>query len=636
MGADKPLSRRPRHARGAAARVLLLAAALLAAAAAPRPAAAAPPDVADFLPALEGRTLVCARFLDGDDGFVRNTPEGKDRIKNAKDGDVLPLSAADIVGYNIDTLNHIAAKARDTYNTSFDFEFVYYKVPKSVIGKGEITDPEVLEHVTTKFDCALESLQVKTERAVLVNFMTPNFPFGYTLAGPGPKLREVNLWRTLTNFLRPFTWQVWLTIIGLWLVSAAAILVFENGEEYGAFGDRATRRRLMRGASFSGTLGPRGPKGYKKGLGSHTWANKLGYVGFSTWLAFTSGHFITPVSAAGRIYTMVLCFVFLALVSAYTANLATIFTTAALPVQAISNINDAVAQGARVCIKDSKTHIRFMQTVFPQVKLQITDGEERQVLEAVERGQCSVGVSSNAHFSYFLSTNQSWCDLRLIGQPLSIGYYSIAFGRIRTLSKKVVAINVLLTEAIEKAELHPYQERHFPETEKRLVCGAQDGDGGAKDATLSLTIKQTAGVFALAAAALVVCWGLHATLDARRRERENTAEGLSHIRGGGSGFGGASGSGLDGGGKLNRGGRSDAALSEVGGGAGGAEFKRAGGGGGGGDGGGAADREAPLGPFKGGALLPVSQGARPAGNGGSSERLPTAGAPLRRGDGPDV
>ena len=39
-----------------------------------------------------------------------------------------------------------------------------------------------------------------------------------------------------------------------------------------------------------------------------------------------------------------------------------------------------------------------------------------QVLEAIASGQCVSGMSSNAHMSYFLSTNASWCDLKLVGQ----------------------------------------------------------------------------------------------------------------------------------------------------------------------------------------------------------------------------
>jgi len=92
-------------------------------------------------------------------------------------------------------------------------------------------------------------------------------------------------------------------------------------------------------------------KGYKHGLGSFTWVNKLMYSAFMSWLTFTSQHFIKPVSAAGRLYLMIVCFVWLGLVAAYTANLATIFTTAAIPVQTISYIQDMVAKGAKLCVK---------------------------------------------------------------------------------------------------------------------------------------------------------------------------------------------------------------------------------------------------------------------------------------------
>jgi hypothetical protein len=47
---------------------------------------------------------------------------------------------------------------------------------------------------------------------------------------------------------------------------------------------------------------------------------------------------------------------------------------------------------------------------------QVIKGEEPDVLDAISSGRCLAGVSSNAHMSYYLSTNSSWCDLKLVGQ----------------------------------------------------------------------------------------------------------------------------------------------------------------------------------------------------------------------------
>ncbi|KAI8475435.1 MAG: hypothetical protein J3K34DRAFT_404944 [Monoraphidium minutum] len=356
------------------------------------------------MPALEDRTIKCARYFQRSDGFIRfKDPDAMAaRIAKLPDGGSMRLAAEDVEGYNIDTIRLLEAKAHESFNTTFNVEYYYYNMPRHL---DDASDADAMSHVLARYGCLLESLQLKTERAAAVNFMTSNMPFGYTLVVPGPQPRSSGVAETGLNFLRPFTWQVWVAIIGLWLVTSAAIMFFENKEEYGEFGDRASRRRKGDAQSFAA---PSKPKGHKSGLGSHTWANKFAYSSFSSWLTFTTGHFVTPVSAAGRLFTMVVTFVCLGLVAAYTANLATIFTTAALPVQGIGNINDLVARGARLCVKDSKTHTGFFKAVHPEVKLEAIKGEEPEVLDALMRGRCMAGASSNTHMSYFLATNASW------------------------------------------------------------------------------------------------------------------------------------------------------------------------------------------------------------------------------------
>jgi len=122
--------------------------------------------------------------------------------------------------------------------------------------------------------------------------------------------------------------------------------------------------------------------------------------------------------------------------------------------------------------------------------------------------------------AFHLASNASWCDLKEVGQQLNFGYYSVAFSKSRAVSGMVQALNVLMTDSIEKSELHDFHTKHFPVGTKRELCGADDAASAGDAQTLSLSVTQVAGLFLLAAVTLVAAAILHVTVDARRRARE--------------------------------------------------------------------------------------------------------------------
>jgi hypothetical protein len=73
----------------------------------------------------------------------------------------------------------------------------------------------------------------------------------------------------------------------------------------------------------------------------------------------------------------------------------------------------APAGACRLLCSTSATHSSL---ILLRSTPQVVKGEEPDVLDAISSGRCLAGVSSNAHMSYFLSTNTSWCDLKLVGQ----------------------------------------------------------------------------------------------------------------------------------------------------------------------------------------------------------------------------
>lgn len=466
---------------------------------------AAPSDIRAYMPPLQGRRLRCARFIPDEDGFIRFTEAALSKIGTVKDGSSMKLQPNDVIGFNVDTLEVLAGKALEQYNTTVTFELYYYKVPSAVLANRTAFSSVVVEHVAGRFDCILESLQIITERAMIVNFMQPNMPFGYILVAPGSQPRRQGLLETVLIFLKPFSWETWLAILAFWSVSSIAVLVFESQEVYGEFGDRARQQR-------SGLVyGGRAP--------SKTWLDKLAYSGFKAWLLFLRQTMLMPVSAAGRLYSMALVFICLCLVASYTAKLASIFTTAALPAPGVRSIEELIAIGGRLCVKNSAVHVAFAKNVYPKAKLKAIPGDERDVLDAVYQGHCTAGMSSNVHMAYFLSTNASWCDLRIVGQPLSFSYYGIAFRRSGALDPVVQSLNVLLTDAMERSELLESKDRQFPPSEKRQVCGALLEAGASREAA-GLGLVQVAGLFLLGAILLAASTLLHFTVDDKRRRRE--------------------------------------------------------------------------------------------------------------------
>jgi len=109
------------------AKTLLLALSLVALA---HLCLAAPPDIEDYITDLQNKTIVCARYLNSQDGFVRYASLAvAARVAKVQDGGALRLYPDDeVIGYDVDVLLWLREKARTQFNTTFNLVFVFYKV----------------------------------------------------------------------------------------------------------------------------------------------------------------------------------------------------------------------------------------------------------------------------------------------------------------------------------------------------------------------------------------------------------------------------------------------------------------------------------------------------------------------------
>lgn len=86
-----------------------------------------------------------------------------------------------------------------------------------------------LEVALNKYDCILSAIFITSERVTAVDFQLPHAPFGFQVMSRVPATAEAKVVDRIIACLRPFSMGVWLTILGLVVLSAILIGTFEGG-----------------------------------------------------------------------------------------------------------------------------------------------------------------------------------------------------------------------------------------------------------------------------------------------------------------------------------------------------------------------------------------------------------------------
>ena len=275
------------------------------------------------------------------------------------------------------------------------------KVPAATAAQGQLAALKYA-FATWKWDCILSGVVQTPDKFSALDFFMPTHPYTLAVVAPRADVPTVTIDNVLGAWALPFDKPVWAMLAAIILLSGSCMYVFERkahsyddfGPEYQHWTDR--------------------------------WARGV-YRATSNWTAVGS---FTPVTPAGRVYSMTFAFVMLLMQSAYTANLAAFFTRQAVPSQRVSSLDAFATLGVPVCVDASDASFsNWLSTTYAVTKQQPVPNAA-QLVAAVASGQCAGGFSSDSALGFALSQAADpagvFCELEIVQTGLGMNTYAMA------------------------------------------------------------------------------------------------------------------------------------------------------------------------------------------------------------------
>lgn len=247
----------------------------------------------------------------------------------------------------------------------FSFEIV--SVPNSSFAP-ELTYTEMASVATTKYDLSLDWWLQTPERLKI----GLRWPFAFmdlsVIAAKRATLKQPSFWSNFLSFGLPFDGSLWLTIIGV-VVVTALVLAFVEHDAVVAAGGSDTLSELSKSIknlskSFQDVnSGDRAPTSRRAALHeasyarraalhkmSHALLNTIASGVYDGFLQFTGAGGFNPITVGGKLLVSAYSFTILVVVAAYTANLASLLVVQA-QLTTCASVKDCLANGERFCVQ---------------------------------------------------------------------------------------------------------------------------------------------------------------------------------------------------------------------------------------------------------------------------------------------
>jgi hypothetical protein len=319
------------------------------------------------------------------------------------------------------------------------------------------------------YDCVFSGTHVKESRLDDVDYLVPLTQFGLVVTTQVVEV-EATIWDGLFQFLAPFANEVWFCIVALFLISGALVIVFEGTALGNTFKERAQRAM---------------------------------YQSFGT---FTGVAYIEPTTGTAAVFSILLSFTVLLLVSAYTANLAAHLTVSAVAEAQVTSIDSFSEQGKTACALGS--NYDWMQENYPNVLLHEVD----QSVDQTQAGEVRKGTCAGFVYADILSrseiVSEEACDFEIVGSQLTLGYYGVPWQKNSTNPSQSELfkdeMNKQIASMIETGEMLTFIQRYFPlDPATAAGCGTSE-----IYETSELGLRDLAGTFLITVFAAPILLGV--------------------------------------------------------------------------------------------------------------------------------
>ncbi|KAM2995254.1 hypothetical protein FF2_042241 [Malus domestica] len=260
-------------------------------------------------------------------------------------------NTTEVTGFSIDVFE----AAVEVLPYALPYEFIPFENSDGTMA-GTYNDL-VYQVSLEKFDAVVGDTTIRANRSLYVDFTMPYTESGVVMVVPSRDTRSKNAW----VFLKPLTWDLWLTTFCFFIFIGFVIWVLEHqiNEDF------------------------RGPPSHQ--------------VGTSFWFSFSTmvfSHRERVVSNLARFLMIIWVFVVLVLTQSYTANLASLLTVEQLQ-PTFTNIKDILRKGENVgCMENSFVCELLMKQIgFHESKLKGMNSME-ECDEALSKGSGKGGIAA--------------------------------------------------------------------------------------------------------------------------------------------------------------------------------------------------------------------------------------------------
>lgn len=207
--------------------------------------------------------------------------------------------------------------------------------------------------------------------------------FGHVDASPvlvaPPPIRvneEQILLESLWTFMMPFSWDLWLCLATMVVLSGCVDWLLERGS-----GGRLT-------------------------------SSIYEYFGGVLW-----GGFQDPNTRLSAMYQVCVSLTILIVVSAYTANLASYMTLKRIPAHRFGSVEELIASKQSVCTVGSYAMQSTLEKLYPTLAFDVSHSANGDIATALVEQQCSASIVPHIDYDGWLSSGQN-CELSTVGTSL--------------------------------------------------------------------------------------------------------------------------------------------------------------------------------------------------------------------------
>ena len=302
---------------------------------------------------------------------------------------------------------------------------------------------------------------------------------------------------------KPFSAGVWCLLMTAILVYAFGMPFFEGGNS-NDFADVWHKPSTLVGhALYLGAMGPSKPDTFE------------------------------PSSGAGRAAAALNAFAMLLIISTYTANLASIFTTMDPAVQDVTDIHSFSSRVA-ACARTSTTMVTLLNASYPNAAAALTANNtfgtsaagSRDALTAVLAGSCAGAIVPQTEAAWIMGINDTQgalCELQVVGSPEGDEAMPLTFSKTAMTDAQLESLNMAIEDLQRAGDFLLSLERALFPTGPRAVCAQEDGRDAAAAAVLlpaqQVQVIDLAGAFLLQAIGMALGVLIHTCKCGRKRVR---------------------------------------------------------------------------------------------------------------------